>query len=206
LAQITFSAITSFDDELFDNWLDLYQQSFPVNEQMLVSSFNRILRGKANGESQNDHLVACLDTSGAFAAMAYYEQMPQSEAAALWYLAVDPERRGQGLGAAIYAALRSRLLAEQPGIRALLYEVQDPEHCDSPEEKLNAHRRIAFYKRCGASQLSGIEYSQSVGWQPPVPMLIMAHPFGAISAEQVGELAQQIFGESLRLVGAPALS
>jgi GNAT superfamily N-acetyltransferase len=200
MPQITVSEITSFEDPLYDNWLDLYQRSFPTDEQMQISSFNRILRRKAAGEAQTDHLVACLDEEGAFAAMAYYEQLPNCKAAALWYFAVDPQRRGQGLGAAIYSSLRSRILAEQPGIRALLYEVQDPAHCDSPEEVRDAHRRIAFYKRCGASQLSGIEYSQSVGWQPPLPMLIMAHPYDPMSADQVGELAQTVFGASLKQV------
>lgn len=206
MVRITFSEITSFDDVLYDDWLDLYQESFPVNEQMLVSAFNRILRGKMAGEASGDHLAAVLDEENRFAAMAYFEQMPQSEAAALWYLAVDPDRRGQGLGAAVYAELRSLLQAGQPGIRALLYEVQDPNHCDSPEETRDAHRRIAFYKRCGAHLLGGIEYSQSVGWQPPVPMLIMAHPFVPMTADQVGEIAQQVFGESLKQVGAWALA
>jgi len=200
-AEITFAEIKSLDDTLYDYWLDLYQQSFPLNEQMPVSSLNKILRNKATGEANNSHLLACLDSEKRFTALVYYEQMPDCAVAALWYLAVNPKERSQGMGSKIYEMLQTRVRAEQPAVRALFFEVQDPEICNLPEEQEDAHRRIAFYKRNGALQLYGIDYTQSVGWQPPLSMRIMVHCFENLTAAEVFALAAQVFGNTLQQNG-----
>lgn len=58
------------------------------------------------------------------------------------HFAVDPSRRGGGIGADALAALRHKL-----GVPVVL-EVEPPDHSDPM-----AARRIAFYQRCGFSLL-----------------------------------------------------
>lgn len=69
------------------------------------------------------------------------------------YLAVDPARRGQGLGAALVSSLRGLLRAE--GVAALLLDVEKPVGAHAEEDR----RRIAFYERCGLSLLDVPDYA-----------------------------------------------
>ncbi len=203
--ELTLSEITSLNDPIYDRWLDLYQTSFPLNEQMLVSHFNALLRARQSGETGQVPLFACLDAEGRFKALIHYEAFPELRAAVLWYFAVEPQERSQGIGSAAYDLLLRHLQTEQPAIRALFYEVEDPEVCESPEHLLNAQRRIAFYKRNGAAQLSGIHYVQSVGWQPPLQMCLLVHPYTTIEPEEAFALARQLFGDNLHRIGRLAL-
>ena len=110
------------------------------------------------------------------------------------------------MGTAVYQMLQTRIRTEQPAVRALFFEVQDPGFCDLPEEAQDAHRRIAFYKRNGALELCGIDYTQSVGWQPPLPMRIMVHCYESLEAMEVFALATQVFGAELKQKGTLELA
>lgn len=202
--KLTFHEILSLADDLYDPWLDLYQQSFPVGEQMLVSSHNRALRDRERGVSANPHLLAALDDRKALVAMARYDAVADGDAAALWYLAVVPALRGKGVGAALYGEVVRRVRAELPSAQALLFEVEDPETTRSDEERELALRRIAFYRRNGARRLGGIRYTQSVGWQPAVPMHIMVHLLQDRGVEQAFRLAKRVFGDALQEDDLPA--
>jgi GNAT superfamily N-acetyltransferase len=130
-----------------------------------------------------------------------YEFVPGSNAAALWYLAVTPEHRGKGIGSKVYQEIRQRIARDDPRTKALFYEVEDPDTTHAAEERQLAIRRIAFYQSNGAQLLRGIHYTQSVGWQPPIPMHLMVHPYQEIEVDEVFELAQSIFQDALQQVG-----
>lgn len=204
--ELTLIEITSFDDPLYDRWLDLYQISFPLNEQMLVSSLNALLRDRNRLGNGRKPILACVNERGDFKALVHYESFPDRMAAVLWYFAVEPEARSQGIGSAAYSLLLRRLQIEQPDIRSLFFEVEDPNACESLEQKHHAQRRIAFYRRNGAAQLTGIHYLQSVGWQPPLQMCLLVHRYAAMQAEEALALAQHLFnGEKLAQDGVLAL-
>lgn len=197
---LRFHEILSLGDELYDAFLDLYQISFPLNEQMLVSDHNRVLRGKEEGRSRHQHLLAALDGERVLVGMARYDLIAECRAAVLWYLAVHPDARCKGIGSAFYAEIARRVRLEGPSIRALAFEVQDPEETQSPEERDLAIRRIEFYRRNGAQRLCGIHYTQSVGWQPPVPMHIMVHLWAPTDLEDVFQLSKCLFGNAVQRV------
>lgn len=85
------------------------------------------------------------------------------------YLAVDPSRRGAGIGSDLVAELRAMLLEEATTV--LLLDVEAPVGDHAEDDR----RRIAFYERCGLSLLDAPHYA------PPdhgttgesVPLLLM---------------------------------
>ena len=192
-AGLVFHEIGSLEDPLYDSWLDLYQQSFPVDEQMLISRHNQAIRAKTGIE----HIVAALDRSGVLAAIARYDLIPEAGAAALWYLAVSPEDRSKGYGSAFYGEIRRRIQAQSSAVRVVFIEVEDPKAAKPAQRSRDSERRIAFYLRNGARLIEGIKYEQSVGWQPPIPMRLMVHQFEPSATSELMRMARAVFGDSI---------
>jgi len=197
LSELKFVEITDINDDLLLPWLRLWETAFPPVERILVSDLLKVLKDKARGLSVYDHLIAALDESGKFVGLIQYEIWPEISLALFWYLAVDPDIRGRGLGAKCYAEVKRR--AKEAGAKALLFEVELPEESDDPEL---ARRRIEFYRRQGALLLSGIRYLQFIGThQPVVPMHIMLHPFEPMTPRQAFGLARKVFGDYVTQTG-----
>ncbi len=195
--------ITALQDPLLGPWLDLYQKSFPLGEQALVSTHLTEIGQRACGAQSHAIHMAATDEDGLFLGLSNWEMVPQTDAAALWYLAVKPTERSRGVGSAMY-----RHIARQCrccGARALVIEVEDPASCHGSECRADAERRISFYKRNGACLLSGIAFTLSVGWQPPMPMSVMIHPFEEMDPDTAFALCRCILGDGLQQVGALGL-
>ncbi len=202
--ELHYHRIVSLDDPRYDDWLDLYQTAFPLNEQLRVSFLNRILR--QNPPNTNTEMLAILDADGALAGLSRYEVSPHALAAVLGYLAVQPEHRSQGVGALIYGEVRQRALKSHPSLAALFMEVEDPAKIHTREEQTLAERRIRFYQRQGARLLGGIHYILSVGWQPSQSMCLMVHPYHDLTPEAAFAIAKNLFGDALSQVGPLTLT
>lgn len=197
---LSFHEITTVDDDLLPSWLELYETAFPPNERILVGSYLRLLRAKTRGEEAGRHLVATVDEAGDLAGVLDYEVVPDLGAAFLWYIAIHPQRRNQGLGTLLYQEMLRQLAPA--GLRALIFEVEMPEEAETEERRALAGRRIGFYRRLGAQLLLGIRYLQHVGpHQPPVPMHIMVHPLQPLEAAAAFELTQAAFGKAVTQIG-----
>lgn len=193
--------IDHLQDEFFLPWLDLYETAFPPAEKVLISTYLRLFQtGKIGSQSEN-HLLAVLNENGKLAGMAHFEKTAGDDSpAALWYLAVQPEQRGSGLGARIYQHVLAQCRELQAP--ALCFEVELPEEMTTEAARHLAGRRIQFYERQGALRLTGVHYLQVVGWhQPPVPMQVMIHPLQPLSAEEAFVLASWLYEENIRKTG-----
>ena len=214
--------ICSLNDPLLLPWLDLYETAFPPGERILVSCILNVLHDRAGGLNPGSHLLAAVMPPAAgenaiptdappalqdpgspgnrLLSMLFVYEPPDGQAAFLWYFAVDPRMRGQGLGGQIYQGLLARL---DPRARALIFDLEDPAQMATPGETRQAERRIAFYRRLGARLLGGIRYIQTVGpHQPPLPLRLMVHPIQDLSPQQAFDLARAEFGaEILNQVG-----
>lgn len=82
-------------------------------------------------------------------------------------LAVLPQRRGQGLGSKLLAALQGHY-ADRAG---LIVEVERPELARNAQEQRTRQSRLHFYRQAGFHLITGVEY---VIWG--VPMHLMACP------------------------------
>ena len=78
------------------------------------------------------------------------------------YFAVDPARRGQGVGTAFFHGLQKLPALGQAS--CLYIEAESLESASTPQERETRRRRIQFYTRCGCVEspwyayLFGVEY------------------------------------------------
>ncbi len=202
--EIRFHEIFTLEDPYYDDWLDLYQSAFPINEQMQVSSHNRILRQKMHGEAGNERLLAVIDADEKLIGMSRYTHEPKCKVVSLWYLAIHNTARNQGVGSRFYNEIVRRIKEDWPESIAMILEVQNPAITLDPNERAFARRRIEFYWRNGAHLLGGIYYVQSTGWQEPLPMHLMAHSIqGELAPGEAVSLAKCLFGAALKEIDEP---
>lgn len=205
--------LTHLNDPLLPAWLELYETSFPPNERVLVSYLLELIESQSSGD---ELLAATLKSApssqrkGQFVGLVYYEWLktvkPQAGQAIgsvpgfLWYMAVKPQLRSQGLGAAIYRLAFQH--CQQKGCCAWLIEVEKPELAQTPEEKDFASRRIRFYQRQGAQLLHGISYVAHIGeHQPDTPMHVMIHSQVPLTPQAAFAYAQYMSGGVLTQSG-----
>lgn len=194
--------IESRQDARLPEVMDIYQQSFPLREQMPFSWWLRLLAEKEAGEAAERHLAAAL-RNGEVAGFAYYETA--GETGYLWYLATRKDLRGGGIGAEVYREVVERIWGA--GCRSLLFEVEEPEGEDlSPKEREFACRRLDWYRRQGARRLGGIEYYQDVGWQPPCRMSLMLHSRDPLTPEAAFQIAHSVLEDAVRAVAPLTLT
>ncbi|MFZ6030277.1 MAG: GNAT family N-acetyltransferase [Chloroflexota bacterium] len=192
----TYHTITHLTDGLLPEWLVLYETAFPAHERVLVAGFLKHLRRIEAGDPVSAEMLAAVDRERRLAGMAFYEHVPDLRLMFLWYMAVDGERRSQGLGSQLYQEVVHR--ARRAGCRALLFEVERPAVCSTSETQALAERRIQFYRRNGAQLLQGVDYLQSVGpHQPATPMHLMLHPFEPLTSGDAFALAKAAFDDAL---------
>ncbi len=206
--------LLTLDDPLLLPWLDLYEISFPPDERVPVSRILNVLHEHARGAASGQHLLAAVPdsllapgqlspnyrvTDQRITALLYTYEPPASPAAFLWYFAVQPGLRGQGLGSRLYRDVLARL---GPQARALIFDLEDPDQMESPAGKEQALRRVAFYQRLGARVLGGIEYIQRCADHlPPLRLLLMIHPVKEITPGEAYDLAKAAMPEAVRQVG-----
>lgn len=194
---LRFVDITDANDDLLIPWLDLYETSFPPEEKVLVSSFLQFLKEKANGEYPDSHMQAVLDEDARVVAAIRFDIVREAGATYFWYMAVDPSVRNRGIGSACFNEVVRQ--ATEGGTRAMVLEVEMPDH--SPDPEISA-RRIGFYRRHGATMLTGIGYMQSVGpHQPAIPMHIMILPIEPVTPQEAFDMVQLLFGDAIKQVG-----
>nr|CAA9274270.1 hypothetical protein AVDCRST_MAG63-3186 [uncultured Armatimonadetes bacterium] len=183
--------------------LDIWQRSFPPREQMPLSWWVDLLNARENspsspGDGTRRVLLAVVapqdDPNEDVCGMAYYEAFAcgGERIGWLYYLAVDPRRRGGGIGRDAYRDVAERVQGED-GCGVLFFEVEDPAEVARTQDAAAAdlaRRRIAWYRRNGARRLSGVRYIQSVGWQSGFEMGLMLHAFAEIAPERAFALVR----------------
>jgi GNAT superfamily N-acetyltransferase len=203
----TISEIVQLSDPRLDAFMDIYQVSLNPREQVLVSHFIRLLR---DGPGPDNHLLVA-DLDAQVVGMAYYRYRDVGELGKIcwpWYMAVRPEFRSRGIGGRIlqdifHAAVRA-------GCTGVLLEVEKPEvmgEIGTQEDVEWAGRRIEFYRRHGARRVDGVRYVQSVGWQPPIEMLLLWHPIQTdMGGEAVFERLRRMLGKGVERTGPVVLA
>ncbi len=190
MGDLTFVEITDARDCLLPAWLELYDLAFPPEEKVLASVFVQSLHEKARGLMEHSHMIAALDPTGKLVGLGSFDALMECGAAALWYLAVAPEVRRRGYGAAIHHEMLR--ICREAGARAAVMEVEIPEEAADPEF---AQVRIDFQRRHGALMLRGVRYLQYVGrHQMPIKMHLMFVPFADVTAQEAFDYAREVFG------------
>jgi ribosomal protein S18 acetylase RimI-like enzyme len=175
--------LTDPSDPHLPAWLALYERAFPPEERVPPEEHLQELRPGSQAT-----LLAAEDEAEKLVGLARYDLY--EHAAYLYYLAVDEAVRSLGVGSAMYREILRQLAEGAPGLAAMVFEVERPDHAADAEL---AERRIRFYQRLGAGLLRGIHYVQEIPGQPPVPMHLMVHPFRPLEPSQALDLAAELF-------------
>lgn len=195
-----FKTITSLHDPLLPAWLDLYEIAFPPEERMLVSHVIQTITAKEEGRQVLEEIVAVVDAGQNVLGMLYYELRSDLRAAGLYYLAVAPDVRNQGLGSRIYGEMIARCRAA--GCRILVFDVEIPELSSTSEGQTLALRRINFYYRHGTQLLEGVRSMlQAHTSRAIIPLYIMAYPLETITPEEVCSMAKELLSDSVTYTG-----
>ena len=208
---VSVREITSRLDPALPRLLDIYQKSFPVVEQVLVSFFLDTLEQKEKEGSAQFHLDV-LASDREVAGFAFYEIGQEIEGLGrggyLWFIAADPDLRGGGLGKRLYHHVREAVFARYQ-CRALFFEIEETADAfqrHGQEAADYAAWRKAWYKRLGALELQGTHYMCGVDWQPAIPMQVMVHSNGPITPEDALRLARSIQSEDIQVTGELTLA
>ena len=111
------------------------------------------------------------------------------------FIVTEARGRGQGVGGALYEALREDLKAR--GVKGLFLEAptDDPKQVSNPDEMKANKARLKFYERYGARPLLGTLYDQPIRpGRPNEPRLLydpLDHP-GSLRAETVRKVIRAI--------------
>ncbi len=153
---IVYSSDRRMEEKRFEEYYALMEQAFPANERHTAKGH------LAEFDAPEFHSL-CYVPDGLHGFINYWEL---DGFVYVEHFAVQPELRGQGIGAALMAELR-----EKVGNVPLVLEAEPP------YDGAMAQRRIAFYERMGF-RLNPYEYIQpamSKG-ESPVPLVIMSLP------------------------------
>lgn len=135
------------DEELQEVYARVARDFPPIEYPPLRKMRGHVARRAVEG-------VLCTQ-DGLPAAYAFVLRAPQTPRALLLLYAVEPTRRGQGVGSRFLHSLTQRY-AQAAGLYA---EVEKVELAADPAERETRRRRIAFYERLGFVRVTGLFYS-----------------------------------------------
>ena len=141
---IAYHLVTELEGAMREQFDAIYCESFPPNERESLASIDQRLAD----EGARLYGAYCGDDLVAFALM-----LPLS-VDGVWlldYFAVSSSWRNQGLGRDFLGYLRS-VFGSEPDISGILLELES-EEWGTEEERYLRSRRLAFYRRNGASLL-----------------------------------------------------
>lgn len=149
----------------------IYREAFEAPWEMPVAELPDFARARA-GANLLGRALAIVDGEAAVGlALATY--LAQANLLHLKYLAVDPARRNQGLGARLLRAVVTAgeeiaQAASQAGCAGALLEVETPDSPPAAADRTLRRRRIAFYERHGAWR-TGIPFPRPPHAPPEQP-------------------------------------
>lgn len=183
---VLFSQISIADVRELRDALEIYTASFPANERHSVDVIReRLARGRyifVVGKEREEIVFFAL-----------LWPLMGSEFVVLDYMATRSDRIGRGIGSALLNKITA--MPELAG-KHLVMEVERPV---AGKNQGQAVKRLEFYRRQGAKELTGVRYFMpGLAGGPPTEMILMVLPpydEGKIDAAKVRRMILQIYQE-----------
>ncbi|MFZ4603912.1 MAG: GNAT family N-acetyltransferase [Caulobacterales bacterium] len=156
--------IANSHDPLFEPVSEIYEQALPARERKPRAAFAALL------DRPDYRLIGMVDDGAAVGFALVYLG---ADIALLEYMATHEALRGRGLGAELCQAVQA--LA---GARPILIEVDSDRDHAAPDLDVR-RRRKAFYRRCGAREISGLAYQlplPGLGAAPAMDLMLLNGP------------------------------
>jgi GNAT superfamily N-acetyltransferase len=195
-AALDFHRLSGIADLHFPAWLDAISTGFPPDEQMLPSFFFDALG------MERFRFYATLDQSQALVAILMYQLRPHNDTCYLWYIWVADHLRSQGIGSQVFGFMVGQAREELPNLRAVVWEIERTDVSPSRQERQDAERRMAFYRRQGGLVATNVVYHQSCGRADQLPKLmhLCLLPVQPLSEQESLAILRDVFGDSMEPV------
>lgn len=197
---IEIHQITTGAEELMTKIRSLYEKSFPQEE---LRPFERIRQDlmSPNGDRLTRMIVA-LD-GDSVPGISIFALFPEASLGYLWYICVDPNTRGSGIGGRLYRESLDLLSRDAndlgTSLKGMIFEVERLTTEAHPVYG-DPFRRVRFYQRLGARLIEGYDYHQpAIPPHGPVPLQLMFHPLGLAGAECTSSALAGVVSDFLRL-------
>jgi GNAT superfamily N-acetyltransferase len=181
------------DDPAFPEVILLYGESFPPVERKSEEAIVALLNGGSY------RLYVALD-GGAVAGLAALCLFPELRAASLDYLAVEPSRRGGGLGTTLFRHALAEASRHVPALRGMLLEIQREDLAGGPEERTLREARLRFYRRLGARLITRSYFLPPQSGTAPEEMYLMILPTAHQTLDR-GALLELVWALHSRVYG-----
>jgi GNAT superfamily N-acetyltransferase len=131
--------------EALEQVFEIYESSFPENEQQLLETLKIRLK-------EDKEVLFAAKINDEVVGIGFLFDLLGSDFLLLDYLAVKQNHRGKQIGERLFRFLKDYGKSQQ---KHLLMEVDDPEFGDDKEQRL---KRIAFYQKNEALWLRDVKY------------------------------------------------
>jgi GNAT superfamily N-acetyltransferase len=130
----------------------IHEEAFSPDERQYSMDYMLERSGQA------DSMLRIIELDERPVGYAYLELAPRLASAFLWYVAIDAELRGRGIGRTTIEDTLVKLRREHPELRYALFEVGRPARPEHPADPSEDHRLLDFYRRLGAYRVRGVDY------------------------------------------------
>jgi GNAT superfamily N-acetyltransferase len=157
--------LTETDSDMARQAFALYEASFPPAERVPVEAMKRSIEHWAHVRPENGSMshfkIAIRDEQ--VLGLSSWSYFPKPRLGFLYYLAVDPAIRGQGLGDWLLQKTLEHLPSDASICggappRGLIWEVERPAEAAAPAERDLRQSRIDFYQRSGSRLLPQLDF------------------------------------------------
>lgn len=153
---------------------EFYRLEFPSTPQFMDS-----IRDRLTHPLRVDYavtLVTAEDGAGNVLGFAFYDHFPDIGLSYMEYIVTGPRQRSQGVGGALYEAIRESLVYD--GSDGLVFEVNSDEENVPPEEREANAATLRFYEKYGARPLQGIRFDYPPFAEGAPPLLLVYDDLG----------------------------
>ena len=133
------------NQEVLEQVFQIYEMSFPANERQPLETLKIRLK-------ENKEVLFAAKLQKEIVGIGFLFDLIGSDFLLLDYLAVKESHRGKQIGEALFSKLKGYAEFRK---KHLLMEVDDPEF---GHDKIQRHKRIAFYQKNGAMVLEDVKY------------------------------------------------
>jgi len=175
-------AITDPYSVMAQQMFEIYQYSFPVEEQEPVAYLQREIEASALKNNQGEGGLYVLGgiVEGELKVFCIFHYSIQYRLGFISFIAVKQDAKGKGYGSWMFQEVLE-YLRKQPNksLRGVCWEVDIPDEAGTVTEKVIRNKRIRFYEKNGSKVLSHIGYTAPPITEklPPVTYYLMYKSF-----------------------------
>ena len=168
---LSFSRLLESNHPDFAAFLAIYSEALPLSEQKPREALVTML-------ARRDYIFLMAHAEGVLCGFSIAYVSTAHSYYLLEYMAIAATSRNRGFGAQLYRAMRTYIAEMSAAPRCAVLEVDAPDQ--ECEDQAIRQRRVAFYERCGAEVVTGLDYLLPMECNGPPPamrlMLDGEHP------------------------------